>query len=254
MTIDNPSKKVETAHAAAGGPSPLPPAEENPQNRCRRPLRLHHRIGRHWQVAKASSSATSPESSTRPVAPTASSSQPPPDSIAGVSLGKADRELLFNMVAGNEAACKRWRSAEALVIDVVDGELFDNLECIARNLRHESRDFVWGGIQLVVCGDFFQLPPVDPTNPKKEFAFEADCWGHRFDIQVELLQNYRHSSDTRLIELLQGSRSRRTDPEHLSALSERCTKRLGASRHVEPSVPQIYPRHGDARRVNEERG
>ncbi len=44
------------------------------------------------------------------------------------------------------------------------------LDCIAREVR--QNDLPFGGIQLIITGDFFQLPPVKA----KLLAFEADCW------------------------------------------------------------------------------
>ena len=41
---------------------------------------------------------------------------------------------------------------------MVDMWLFDKLEYIARTVR--SREEAFGGIQLVLVGDMFQLPPV----------------------------------------------------------------------------------------------
>ena len=52
-----------------------------------------------------------------------------------------------------------------LIIDevsMVDAELFEKIEYIAREVRKNPYPF--GGIQLVCCGDFFQLPPVSRTN------------------------------------------------------------------------------------------
>ena len=43
-------------------------------------------------------------------------------------------------------------------ISMVDGHLLNKLNEIAKNLRRNNRPF--GGIQLVACGDFYQLPPV----------------------------------------------------------------------------------------------
>lgn len=55
----------------------------------------------------------------------------------------------------------RWKVAKCLVIDEVSmlsGDLFEKLEFIARSIRKNALPF--GGIQIILCGDFFQLPPV----------------------------------------------------------------------------------------------
>ncbi len=41
------------------------------------------------------------------------------------------------------------------VVSMIEGELFDKLEAIARAVRKIEKPF--GGIQLVVCGDFLQV-------------------------------------------------------------------------------------------------
>ena len=74
---------------------------------------------------------------------------------------------------------------------MVDGDLFDKLARIGQILRKRSEPFgaiqvscdtntqrfnyVKKVLQIIVTGDFFQLPPVmKGGNPK--FAFEAECW------------------------------------------------------------------------------
>ena len=55
--------------------------------------------------------------------------------------------------------------------------LWLTLESIARAVRADARPF--GGLQLVLVGDFFQLPPVTkrgPTATPLKFAFEARAW------------------------------------------------------------------------------
>ncbi len=34
-----------------------------------------------------------------------------------------------------------------------------------------------GGLQVVLCGDFLQLPPIPQPLEPLRFAFEAECWG-----------------------------------------------------------------------------
>ena len=56
---------------------------------------------------------------------------------------------------------------------MLDSGFFAKLETMARYLREDRRPF--GGIQLVICGDFFQLPPVSKFGPPS-FAFMCPEW------------------------------------------------------------------------------
>lgn len=83
-------------------------------------------------------------------------------SFAGIGQGnKTGMELAADLERSHGAAAKRWKAAAVLVVDEVsmlDGFTFDKLELIARRVRHTDRPF--GGIQVVLAGDFLQLPPV----------------------------------------------------------------------------------------------
>lgn len=98
-------------------------------------------------------------------------------SFAGIGLGKEDVPELVRKIKRNQKAKHRWMRTKVLVVDevsMVDGELFDKLEAIARQIRNNGRPF--GGIQLVITGDFFQLPPVPENNRVAKFAFDAATW------------------------------------------------------------------------------
>ncbi|CAL1389607.1 unnamed protein product [Linum trigynum] len=168
-------------------------------------------------------------------------------SFAAIGFGKADRDTLVDRVLLNNSATKRWKKVKALVIDevsMVDAEMFENLEFIARQVKSSNK--VWGGIQLVVSGDFFQLPPIT-SQYGKQFAFEADCWDATFDAQVELKKIFRQS-DPRLIKLLDGMRKGKGDSEDLEVLKQSCLLS-----EPDSSVVRLYPRIEDVKRVNNER-
>lgn len=72
---------------------------------------------------------------------------------------------------------------------MVDGEFFDKLEELARKIRNNGRPF--GGIQLVVTGDFFQLPPVPDSSREAKFAFSASTWNTSIQHTILLTHVFR---------------------------------------------------------------
>ena len=114
-------------------------------------------------------------------------------SFAGIGLGKEPVPELVKKVKKNMKAKTRWLRTRVLIIDeisMVDGELFDKLEAIARAVRNNGRPF--GGIQLVITGDFFQLPPVpDYSSRIAKFAFDALTWNTSIDHTIGLTQVFR---------------------------------------------------------------
>lgn len=76
--------------------------------------------------------------------------------------------------ASRDIPAAKWRRCSHLVIDeisMVDGQFFDQLEYVARAVRGNEKPF--GGIQLILTGDFFQLPPVTASGKKTQFCFEV---------------------------------------------------------------------------------
>jgi hypothetical protein len=74
----------------------------------------------------------------------------------------------------------RVRRARVLIIDEVSMLSAETLDCVdtmCRGLREDERPF--GGLQVVLVGDLFQLPPVpDNSRPGYEvqYAFESEVW------------------------------------------------------------------------------
>ena len=96
-------------------------------------------------------------------------------SWSGIGLGADVVPLLVGKIKKSNRARLRWLKTDTLVIDEVSmmtPELFEKLEEIARRIRKDDRPF--GGIQLIMVGDFFQLPPV--SRGEVSFVFESPLW------------------------------------------------------------------------------
>lgn len=77
------------------------------------------------------------------------------------------------------------------------------MEAVARSIRGNDKPF--GGIQLVLCGDFLQLPPVSTKGAKKSFCFQSSAWDTCIDTNIELFE-VKRQNDPLFIEILQNIR------------------------------------------------
>jgi ATP-dependent DNA helicase PIF1 len=117
-------------------------------------------------------------------------------SWSGIGLGKEPAPELVKKVKRNQKSRQRWLRTKVLIIDevsMVDGQLFDKLEQVARTIRNNGRPF--GGIQLVVTGDFFQLPPVPEKNSTAKFVFEAVTWNTCIQHTILLTHVFRQKDE-----------------------------------------------------------
>ena len=103
-------------------------------------------------------------------------------SWAGIGLGDKSVNFLVKEIKKTKAMC-RWKYSRMLVIDEISmlaPSVFDKLNEIGQILRNNKLPF--GGIQLVLCGDFLQLPVIDSA----DFCFESKYWDSTIDTTIYL--------------------------------------------------------------------
>lgn len=120
--------------------------------------------------------------------------------FAGIGSGDASLSRCIEL-ASRAASATNWRKCKRLIIDeisMVDGLFFEKIEAVARHIRKNDRPF--GGIQLILCGDFLQLPPVikreDSNNPQanlQRFCFQSSAWEKCIERVFELKEVHRQS-------------------------------------------------------------
>ena len=90
-----------------------------------------------------------------------------------IGLGRENVSKLYKKITSVKGWVKKWKDLSCLIVDeisMLDPILFDKLEQLAKLIRGNSKPF--GGIQLVLSGDFLQLPCVGTD----KFCFEASSW------------------------------------------------------------------------------
>eukprot|EP00906_Rhabdomonas_costata_P008711 RCo012367 len=125
---------------------------------------------------------------------------------AGIGKGEDSVDTLLGTMPS--AAKKRWKDCQMLIIDeisMVDAPLLDKLDLLARTLRNSTEPF--GGIQLLLTGDFFQLPPVrlGSKNPAAQYCFNSQAWASIDPVPVFLTKNFRQNDDP-LVKILEEAR------------------------------------------------
>jgi ATP-dependent DNA helicase PIF1 len=112
---------------------------------------------------------------------------------------------------------KKIQATEILAIDeisMLSMETFENLNTLLQAIRGSSK--VFGGIQLIMFGDFFQLPPVNSSN----FCFESEVWRNG-NIQTIVLKEVFRQGDKRFVELLNNIRYGKIVKEDVEILKTR---------------------------------
>lgn len=112
--------------------------------------------------------------------------------------------------------------ADILVIDEIsmlhDFRL-DMVDHITRTVREVDEPF--GGLQVVMSGDFFQLPPVNRGGPSGGFVVDSAVWQDDFFTVAYLEQQYRQAEDQEYTDILNGIRQGVLMRNQLNALQAR---------------------------------
>lgn len=141
-------------------------------------------------------------------------------SFAGVGLGDGSIDNWMKKVRSNKKAYSRWGSVKVLIIDeilMIDGIFFDKLNELAKRIRRSRAPF--GGIQVIACGDFYQLPPVNKNKidgssiEESMFAFESMAWKSTIKKSILLQEVFRQKGDQRFIDMLNEMRSGQIGPD-----------------------------------------
>ncbi|KAG5474843.1 hypothetical protein LSCM4_04020 [Leishmania orientalis] len=161
--------------------------------------------------------------------------------VAAVQLGGCTFHHAFN--APLDAVPHRWdanalRAVDVVIIDEVsllDACMLDAFDMEARLARMNHRPF--GGLQLIVCGDFLQLSR-DDTLP----AYESVAFNHL--LSLRLVTPMRHAADDPLMQLLEDLRRGRFDAKSFAALDRPIP---ADTTHI----TYLFPRRREAQQLND---
>lgn len=143
---------------------------------------------------------------------------------------------------------KRYNSVDILVIDEISmlhGARLDMVNQLAKLLRGNDQPF--GGLQVILVGDLFQLPPISRGSQQFDFAHLSAAWQELHPRICYLTEQHRQQDSDQLLGLLEAMRLNRVDDEHRRLLSGRLTQRPAEG----TVVTRLYSHNIDVDAINQ---
>jgi len=153
-------------------------------------------------------------------------------SWSGLGIKKKLDGYELTKIASNEYIHKRITRAQILIIDeisMLSAKTLTMVEAVCREIKRNSLAF--GGLQVILVGDFFQLPPIiknDTSGPQVElfennfghFAYDSPAWSRAKPLVCYLTEQFRQDDDN-FLSVLSAIRGNYFDEEHFEQLAAR---------------------------------
>lgn len=165
--------------------------------------------------------------------------------FCGFRYENATPEQCLQQVLRHPNMVKQWKQCAHLIIDeisMIDAQFFEILEFVARAVRNNDDPF--GGIQLIITGDFFQLPPVTKDNDPV-FCFESEAWTRCIQRTI-VLKNVKRQNDDLFVKILNEIRVGKCDSKSAELLRSSAKNEFSA--HLVPT--KLCTHSDDADRIN----
>ena len=169
-------------------------------------------------------------------------------SWSGIGARDTLTQYDLDSIATSEKTVRRVKKARVLVIDeisMLDGRVLDMVESVCRGIKQSADPF--GGMQVILVGDFFQLPPIAGRGEMSRFAFESRSWESARFMTCYLTEQHRQE-DELLLGLLNSIRKNDVDESHYTLLSEQTD--IGFT-DIEPT--KLYTHNSDVDSMNTSR-
>ncbi|OTG71261.1 helicase [Acinetobacter sp. ANC 4169] len=137
-------------------------------------------------------------------------------------------------------------NAQVLIIDEISMLHAKQLNLVNQVLKYfKESDEAFGGIQVIVAGDFFQLPPVGKNDERNrdKFCFMSDAWVEAKFRVCYLTEQHRQGNDY-LNDILNAIRSQSISAEHLQALEQTRHQDIGET------FTRLYTHNMDVDSIN----
>lgn len=181
-------------------------------------------------------------------------------SWSGIGIKDKLSKHEIKRIAEKQQIERRIRRSKVLIIDEVSmlaPAVLDMVDAVCRAVKQD--DLPFGGLQTVLVGDFFQLPPVLKREIETEraqaalletsvvrFAYGSKVW-KSLDLKVCYLSEQYRQDDASYLSVLSAIRANVFGPDHLQHIQSRKVVQNQAPQQA----PKLFSHNADVDRIND---
>jgi len=181
-------------------------------------------------------------------------------SWSGIGIKTQLTKYDLDKITSTEYVAKRILRATVLVIDEVSmlsSAMLSMVDAVCREIKRAPEPF--GGMQVVLVGDFFQLPPIMKAEavasaqtafikePSVRFAYGSAAWARANPVVCYLTEQHRQD-DHDFLSILSAIRSNGFGGNHLRQIEARKIEQ----RRAPDGAPKLFSHNADVDRVNDD--
>lgn len=169
-------------------------------------------------------------------------------SWSGIGIRNFLDEKGFEQLEEKKYLWKRFEKARVLIIDEISmlhASQLDMVEKVCRRFKRNNKPF--GGLQIILSGDFFQLPPINTQNDNNlsGMIFNSASWQILNPAICYIEEQHRQIDDT-LSEILNTIRENRIEEKHFNLLKDR----VGANLKGGAKATKLYTHNVNVDEIN----
>jgi len=145
-------------------------------------------------------------------------------SWSGMGISDTFNEADFAKLKKRGYQQQRFKQTRVLIIDEVSMLHAHQLDIVNNICKAFKEPFLsFGGLQVILCGDFFQLPPVSQRGQVARFVVESAAW-EEMDPKICYLEEQHRQEDQSMLKILNDIRTMSCDAETKKLLISRGNK------------------------------
>ncbi|KKR62833.1 hypothetical protein A2643_00690 [Candidatus Nomurabacteria bacterium RIFCSPHIGHO2_01_FULL_39_220] len=184
-------------------------------------------------------------------------------SWSGIGIRTKLDKYDLDKIASSEYIVKRVNRTKVLIIDeisMLSTNMLEMVDLVCREIRQSSEPF--GGIQIILVGDFFQLPPITKRDESVKqnsliaevgfprFAYHFGAW-ERSRLVVCYLSEQHRQDDADFLSVLSGIRANNVSEMHRNHLQTRHIRTDKLPENIQ-NITKLFSHNVDVDRVNNE--